>query len=53
MPKKKKPAVTKKRNPTDVTVRNVQAANKRIAALEARVTDLIDRITELETHWSR
>lgn len=30
----------KKRNPQDTTLRNVQAANKRIAALAKRVTEL-------------
>jgi len=38
----------KARNPTDTTLRNTRAANKRLAALLREVAELRQRVTRLE-----
>lgn len=40
----------KKKNPTDSTMRNVRAANKKIAALEKRVKKLEAYVAHLLKH---
>lgn len=42
-------AQKKKRNPADSTLRNVRAANKRIAELESHVSELMVRLEVVET----
>lgn len=39
---------TKRRNPPDATLRNVQSANRRIRELRVRVRDLEARVLQLE-----
>jgi hypothetical protein len=46
----KKIAGVKKRNPADGTIRNIRAANKRFAALEARIDELQRLFTQV-TNW--
>ncbi len=45
MTKKKTPA---KRNPQDTTLRNVQAANRRLTLHAAAIEGLAQRVTDLE-----
>lgn len=49
----KKKTKVKKRKPTDATLRNVGAANKRIARLEKQVEVLLDLVLELAVPFSR